>query len=55
MFKMHMDTLQGTSDKNGRGKDSNTNENMDNVLSKDEYLNDQIFFLKCQDRMLKLK
>ena len=36
-----MDTLPGTGDKNDRGEDSNTNGNVDNVLTSNIYLNDQ--------------
>ena len=40
-FKKPKGTLPGTGDKDGRGEDSNTNENMDNVLNSNVYLNDQ--------------
>ena len=46
---MSMDTLPGTSDKNDRGSDSNTNENMDNDLTSNVYLNEQIILLKWED------
>ena len=38
---MPTDTLQGTGENNGNGKDLNSNENMDNVLTSNVYLNDQ--------------
>ena len=40
-FKIPIDTLPGTGDKNGRDEDSNKNENIDNFLTSDVYLNDQ--------------
>ena len=43
-FKMLTDALPGTGDTNVRGQDSNTNEHMDNVLTRNEYLNDQIIY-----------
>ena len=33
--------MLGTGDKNGRVEDSNNNENMDTILTRNEYLNDQ--------------
>ena len=38
---MHTDTLPGTYNKDGRGEDLNTNENMNNVLASNVYMNDQ--------------
>ena len=38
-FKMPTDNLQGTGNKNRRGKDLNTNENMDNALNSNDHLN----------------
>ena len=40
-FKISTDILPGTGSKNGKRGDLNTNENMDNVLTRNEYLNDK--------------
>ena len=37
---MHTDTLPGVGDKNGGGEDSNTNENIDDILTSKVYLKD---------------
>ena len=39
--KTPTDNLSGTGNENGRGEDSNTNENIDNVFTSNDYLNVQ--------------
>ena len=46
-----MNTLSGTGDKNVRREDSNTNENMNNILTSNVYLHDQTINCSQTERL----